>query len=76
MACTLAGYYYTFPITPRFGHENNLRVVDLESGESRQVTSGRIAKTNPVFSPSGDRLAFESEDDLWVVTLQDGAVTR
>jgi dipeptidyl aminopeptidase/acylaminoacyl peptidase len=75
-ACTLAGYYYTFPVIPRFGSENNLRVIDLHTGEARQLTSGPMAKTNPVFSPSGDRLAFESEDDLWVVAMSDGSVTR
>lgn len=76
VAFTIAGYYFGFPVVPRFGEENNLRVLDLQTGALRQVTSGPIPKTNPVFSPDGRRLAFESEDDIWVVTLADGRTRR
>ncbi len=76
VAFTIAGYYFGFPVVPRFGEENNLRVLDLQTGEQRQVTSGPIQKVNPVFSPDGRRVAFESEDDIWVVTLADGRARR
>jgi dipeptidyl aminopeptidase/acylaminoacyl peptidase len=76
LAYGLAGHYFGFPVVPRFGEDNNLRVTDLESGETRWATSGLIPKTSPVFSPKGDQLAYESEDDLFVVRLADGVVTR
>jgi len=72
----LAGHYFGFPVVPRFGHDNNLRIVSLDTGELRQATSGPAEKTAPVFSPSGELLAFESEDDVWVVRLRDGRPTR
>lgn len=75
-ALALAGHYFGFPVIPRFGDANNLRVVSLESGEIRQATSGPAPKLRPVFSPAGDHLAFESEDDIWVVRLADGRTTR
>jgi dipeptidyl aminopeptidase/acylaminoacyl peptidase len=76
VAYAISGYYLGFPLIPRFGEENNIRVVSLESGEIVQVTSGPVPKTNPVFSPSGDRIAFESENDIWVVDLKTGAAKR
>src|ERR1700741_4076223 len=76
LAYGLAGHYFGFPVVPGFGDENNLRVLDLDSGETRWATSGLVAKTSPVFSPSGDALAYESEDDIFVVRLADGVVTR
>ena len=72
----LEGHYFGFPVVPRFGHDNNLSVISLESGEIRRATSGSVPKSRPVFSPQGDMLAFESEDDIWVVRLGDGRVKR
>src|SRR5215813_10244956 len=51
VAFGLAGHYFGFATIPRFGEENNLRVIDLPTGAMRQVTSGSQAKTSPVFSP-------------------------
>jgi dipeptidyl aminopeptidase/acylaminoacyl peptidase len=76
LAYALGGHYFEFPVVPRFGEENNLRLIDVATGEIRRLTSGPQAKTNPVFSPAGDRLAFESEDDIWTVRLADGATAR
>lgn len=76
VAYTVAGYYLGFPLIPRFGEDNNVRVVSLETGEITQVTSGPVPKTDPVFSPSGDQIAFESENDIWVVDLTTGATRR
>ena len=75
-AYTLAGYYFGFAVTPRFGEENNIRMVWLDTGEIRQITTGAEPKTNPRFSPSGDRIAFEAGDDIWVVEVATGAVKR
>src|ERR1017187_5938929 len=76
VAYTVAGYYLGFPLIPRFGEDNNIRVVSLETGEITQVTSGPVPKTYPVFSPSGDRIVFESENDIWVVDISTGATRR
>ena len=72
----LGGHYFGFPIVPRFGQDNNLRIVSLDTGEIRQLTSGLEPKARPVFSPAGDRVAFESADDIWVVRVADGAAAR
>lgn len=76
VAYTLAGFYFEFPVTPRFGEENNIRVLTLTTGESRRVTAGAAAKTNPVFSPDGSRIAFESDGDIWVADVANGATER
>ncbi|HEU4689532.1 MAG TPA: DPP IV N-terminal domain-containing protein, partial [Vicinamibacterales bacterium] len=76
VAVSIGGHYFGFPVVPRFGHDNNLRVVSLDTGEIRIATSGPFPKTRPVFSPTGDRLAFESENDIWVVHLTDGRSQR
>jgi len=75
-ACTLAGYYYTFPVIPRFGEENNLRLVSLRTGETRRLTTGPALKTQPLFSPDGRSVAFESLGDIWVTQVRDGATRR
>lgn len=75
-AYALAGDYFGFPVVPRFGDENNIYIVDLKSGEIQQATSGDRPKLRPLFSPTSDRIAYESDDDVWVVRLADGQVTR
>jgi len=72
----LSGFYFGFPVVPGFGEDNNLRVVDLETGEALQATTGLSPKTAPRFSPDGTRVLFESEGDLWSVDLRDGATHR
>ncbi len=76
VAISIGGHYFGFPVVPRFGHDNNLRIVALDTGEVRTATSGHSPKTAPLFSPSGDHLAFESEGDIWVVHLADGRSRR
>lgn len=75
-AFTVAGFSFGFPVIPRFGEDNNLRVVALETGEITQVTTGPRPKTQPRFSPDGARVAFESEDDVWVAEVATGAAWR
>ena len=60
----------------RFGEDNNIRVVSVETGEIRKVTSGEYPKTNPVFSPSGDRVLYQSDLNLWFVELATGRITQ
>lgn len=75
-AYALAGHYFSFPTVPRFGEENNLHVITLATGYLVQVTSGPKPKTAPVFSPSGDTLAYESDGDIWIVDLATGKTRR
>src|SRR5262249_18621317 len=76
VAYAISGFYFEFPVIPRFGEDNNIRVVSVDTGEIVQVTTGPTAKTAPRFSPRGDRLAYESDGDIWSGDLAIGAMTR
>jgi len=76
VAYTVAGHYFEFPVVPRFGEENNVSVVSVETGEIRRVTSGPAPKTAPAFAPGSDRIAYESGGDVWTVSLSDGRESR
>ncbi|HWP03956.1 MAG TPA: S9 family peptidase [Gemmatimonadaceae bacterium] len=76
VAYAVVGYYLQFPVVPRFGEDNNIRVVDLETGRITQVTSGDRPKTRPVFSPSGHHILFESDNDIWLTELMTGQTRR
>jgi Tol biopolymer transport system component len=43
------------------GGYSNLYSVDLQSGQSRQLTTGRAADLHPSFSPDGSTIAFVTE---------------
>ena len=73
---TGVGRYFGHPLFPRFGNDNNLRIVSTKTGEMLQVTSGSFAKTYPRFSPDGRRIAYESEGDIWTVELSGGSARR
>jgi dipeptidyl aminopeptidase/acylaminoacyl peptidase len=75
-AYTVAGYYFGFPVIPRLGEANNIRVVSLATGEIRKLTSGAEAKTRPVFSPGSDRVAYEAGGDIWVAEVATGRSWR
>jgi len=60
----------------RFGEDNNIWMVSVDTGEIRKMTSGLYPKTNPRFSPSGDRIAFEADGDIWIVEVATGEVKR
>jgi dipeptidyl aminopeptidase/acylaminoacyl peptidase len=72
VAYAVRGYYLQFPVVPRFGEDNNLHVVDLETGLITQITTGSRAKLSPVFSPTGRHVAYEADGDIWVVDLRTG----
>ena len=40
----------------------DLRVMDMNTGESEFITQGRHASPDPVFSPAGDAIAFTSKE--------------
>jgi dipeptidyl aminopeptidase/acylaminoacyl peptidase len=73
---TRVGRYFGHPLFPAFGEDSNLTILSLATGEQLQVTTGSAAKTYPAFSPEGQRIAFESEGDIWSVDLRTGAVRR
>jgi dipeptidyl aminopeptidase/acylaminoacyl peptidase len=75
-AYVLAGSYFGFPVIPRVGEDNNVRIVSVDTGDIVQVTTGPSPKTHPRFSPDGTRIAFESEDDVWVAETATGAAWR
>lgn len=65
---------------------SHLYVMDLASGDVRQITSGRWDESDPAWSPDGERVAFSSNrtddpdantnSDIWVVSAtntDDGA---
>lgn len=64
----------------------HLFVVDIESGEARQLTSGDWDDVDPVWSPDGALLAFTSNrerdrdlsllSDVWVVSSRGGHARR
>jgi dipeptidyl aminopeptidase/acylaminoacyl peptidase len=73
---TNTGRYFGHPLFPDFGNDSNLFVVSLENGARRQLTAGTFAKTYPVFSPDGHKVAYESENDIWSVDVETGARAR
>lgn len=72
----LPGRYFGHPLVPDLGHVNNLRLVHIESGATTWLTSGSSPKTNPRFSPDGMWVAYESENDVWRVSVQTGQMER
>ncbi len=63
-----------------------LFMVDIESGEKKQLTFGEYDCSSPAFSPDGRSLAFiscrepdhevEMVPDIWVLTLENGELTK
>jgi eukaryotic-like serine/threonine-protein kinase len=56
-------------------------VKNLQDGEPRQLTNDNLAKTNPMFSPDGTRIAYTTVDsefnwDTWVVSAEGGEPQR
>lgn len=74
--CATGGFYFGFAVAPRFGDGGNLRLIDLQTAEQVQLTSGTAPKQAPRFGPDGRVVLFESEDDLWIVEVESGRTRR
>jgi len=63
-----------------FWHDQFLYVADVESGESRQLTSHGQGNVDARFSPDGRRIAYASgrtgNSEIWLFDLEDGSETR
>ena len=68
--------YFSHPVVPNSGHEGNLRLVSLKTGDQHLLTGGTRPKTTPRFSPDGQRVLYESEGDLWSVDVRTGDTLR
>jgi dipeptidyl aminopeptidase/acylaminoacyl peptidase len=65
---------------------SHLWIVDVATGEARQLTRGRTSEESPAWSPDGSRVAFVADrrpgadktfqSDVWVVEVASGRVTR
>ncbi len=73
---TNVGRYFGHPLFPTFGEDSNLILLNLESNETVRLTSGPEATINPVFSPDGRYVSFESQDDIWSVNIDTGESKR
>ena len=56
--------------------ENDLWLLNPQTGGLRRLTHDAEAKEVPAFSPAGDRIAFAKKHDLYVVDVKNGAVRR
>jgi dipeptidyl aminopeptidase/acylaminoacyl peptidase len=73
-------------VVTTFAEETNsirkaIWVAEVESGETRQLTSGEAQDSQPAWSPDGSRLAFvstrhEDRAQLFVVALEGGEAKR
>lgn len=56
--------------------ENDLWILNPQTGGLRQLTRDGETKEVPSFSPGGDRVAFVENHDLYVLELKSGAARR
>jgi dipeptidyl-peptidase-4 len=52
--------------------ENDLWLLDPQTGQLRRLTEDKDEKEVPTFSPAGDRIAFVKKHDLFVLDLASG----
>lgn len=60
----------------RFSSCGNLSLFDLATSETRPITDTEQPQRNAHFSPDGSRIGVVRADDLYVIALDTGAVTR
>src|ERR1035437_1122194 len=56
--------------------ENDLWLLNFQTGGLRRLTHDGVQKEVPAFSPTGDRIAFVKKHDLYVADVKSGAVRR
>jgi dipeptidyl-peptidase-4 len=56
--------------------DNDLQLLDLDSGSIKQLTRSEAEEEDPKFSPDGSQLAFVRAADLWLVDLASAEETR
>jgi dipeptidyl-peptidase 4 len=59
-----------------FSGDSSLWVLQVDSGDIRQLAKEGGAKTAMMFSPSGERISFVQNNDIYTVNLSDGEVKR
>src|SRR5690606_200078 len=70
------GRYFGHPLFPAFSEDSNLFLLNVETLETVQLTSGPEATTYPAFSPDGRLISYESEGDTWSAAISSGKTTR
>ena len=56
--------------------DNDLWLLDPQTGGLRRLTQDADAEEVPAFSPAGDRIAFVKKHDLYVLDFESGAARR
>jgi dipeptidyl-peptidase-4 len=56
--------------------DNDLWLLDPQTGGLRRLTQDADAEEVPAFSPGGDRIAFVKKHDLYALDLESGAARR
>ena len=56
--------------------QNDIWLLDPQTGGIRRLTQDGEAKEVPAFSPAGDRIAFVKKHDLYVVDVKSGALRQ
>jgi dipeptidyl aminopeptidase/acylaminoacyl peptidase len=56
--------------------DGDIFVYDNATGKTRQVTKTSDAESNPRFLPGGKRISFTRANNLYVLSLEDGALTQ
>ena len=71
-----AAYSVTSSDLPHAKRSSQIWLVDVTTGQTRQVTQGEAASSSPMFSPDGKSLAFVSardgESNLYLLPLDGG----
>lgn len=73
-------WFSTHGVSTLIGAGNDIWITNLDTRESRNLTTGKGTNWNPVWSPDGHRLAFYSDRDglarLWVWDKRRGSLQR
>ena len=59
----------------RLGEVSRVFISPVAGGAPRLINALGASGGNPMWSPTGDAIAYESKDGIWVVPVREGAVT-